>query len=92
MRAQIAKASAMKSIRIAIAGIVLAAVVGSAAMAQTTAVATYGGNVSGTGPSVVGRQMTPLTTLGDLALGIWTRVPPPYDATANYNRAANPLP
>jgi len=92
MRAPIAKASAMKSIRIAIAGVALAAVMGSAAMAQTSAVTTYGGNISGAGPSSAGRQMTPLATMGDLALGVWTRVPPPYDATANYNRAANPLP
>jgi hypothetical protein len=82
----------MKTIRIAIAGVALAAVMGSAAMAQTTAVTAYGGNISGTGPSLAGRQMTPLASLGDLAMGIWTRVPTPYDATANYNGAANPLP
>ena len=35
---------------------------------------------------------TPLFAIGDLAVGIWTRVPPPYDATANRNLAANPLP
>jgi hypothetical protein len=88
----IAKASAMKTIRIALAGVALAAVMVSAAMAQTTAVTTYGGNVAHAGPSVVGRQMTPLATIGNTAVGIWTRVPPPYDATASYNRAANPLP
>jgi hypothetical protein len=82
----------MKMIRIAIAGVALAAVMGSAAMAQTAAATAYGGSVSGTGPSVVGPQMTPLTTIGDLAVGIWTRVPPSYDATADYNGAANPLP
>ena len=82
----------MKTIRIAIAGVALAAVMHSAAMAQTTAVTAYGGNISGTGPSLVGRQMTPLATVGDVALGIWTRVPPPYDAAGHYNNAANPLP
>jgi hypothetical protein len=35
---------------------------------------------------------TPLFAIGDLAVGIWARVPPPYDATANRNIAANPLP
>ena len=37
-------------------------------------------------------QPTPLVTLGGLVGGIWTRVPPPYDAAANRNAAANPLP
>jgi hypothetical protein len=35
---------------------------------------------------------TPLFVVGDLAVGIWARVPPPYDVTANRNAAANPLP
>jgi len=35
---------------------------------------------------------TPLFAIGDLAVGIWARVPPPYDVTANRNAAANPLP
>ena len=82
----------MKTIRITIAGVALAALMTSAAMAQTAAVTTYGGNVAGNGPSLVGRQMTPLATFGSLAVGIWTRVPPPYDASASYNGAANPLP
>ena len=34
----------------------------------------------------------PLFAIGDLAVGIWARVPPPYDVTANRNAAANPLP
>src|SRR5215469_2439898 len=92
LRAPIAEASAMKTIRIAIAGVLLAAVTGSAAMAQATAVSTYGGNVAGAGPSVVGREMTPLAMIGDTAVGIWTRVPPPYDVNGHYNNAANPLP
>ena len=82
----------MKTIRTTIAGIALTIMMAGAAMAQTTAVTTYGGSTSGQGPSVVGRQMTPLAAIGDVAVGIWTRVPPPYDATASYNGAANPLP
>jgi hypothetical protein len=35
---------------------------------------------------------TPLFVIGDVAVGIWARVPPPYDVTANRNVAANPLP
>jgi hypothetical protein len=82
----------MNMIRIAIAGAALAAVMGSAAMAQTTVATAYGGSMSGTGPSAAGWQMTPLATVGDLAVGIWTRIPPSYDTTADYNGAANPLP
>jgi hypothetical protein len=82
----------MKTMRTTVAGIALATLMVSTAMAQSSAVATYGGNTSGAGSSVVGREMTPLATFGNLAVGIWTRVPPPYDATANYNAGANPLP
>ncbi len=35
---------------------------------------------------------TPLITMGNLAVGIWTRVPPPYNVEANRSAAANPLP
>jgi hypothetical protein len=35
---------------------------------------------------------TPLFVIADLAVGIWARVPPPYDVAANRNAAANPLP
>ncbi len=35
---------------------------------------------------------TPLVTMGNLAVGIWTRVQPPYNAEANRSAAANPLP
>ncbi len=35
---------------------------------------------------------TPLFFIGDLGVGVWTRVPPPYDATANRSAADNPLP
>src|SRR5579859_3277492 len=92
LRAEIGKAPAMKTIRTMIAGIAFATVLAGAAVAQTAAVTTYGGSTSGNGPSLVGRQMTLLATIGNLALGVWTRVPPPYDATASYNGAANPLP
>jgi hypothetical protein len=34
----------------------------------------------------------PLFVIGDLTVGIWARVPPPYDVTANRNTAANPVP
>ena len=34
----------------------------------------------------------PLFFVGGLAVGLWARVPPPYDVTANRNTAANPLP
>ena len=93
LRAGVEKASAMNTtIRTTIAGIALATLMASAAMAQTATVTTYGGSTSGKGPSLVGRQMTPLATIGNLAVGVWTRVPPPYDTAATYNGAANPLP
>ena len=38
------------------------------------------------------KSPTPLFVIGGLAVGIWARVPPPYDVTANRNAAANPLP
>jgi hypothetical protein len=41
------------------------------------------------GPS---RNPTPLFSLGGVPVGIWTRVPPPYDPAANRSAAANPLP
>ena len=53
-------------------------------------VATLGGRATGIGPRTPGP--TPLFMLGRVAVGIWTRVPPPYDVTANRTAAANPLP
>ena len=38
------------------------------------------------------RSPTPLFNIGGVPVGIWTRVPPPYDPTANRSAAANPLP
>jgi hypothetical protein len=43
-------------------------------------------------PSLQLRPPTRLFVFGDLAVGIWARVPPPYDVTANRNAAANLLP
>jgi hypothetical protein len=52
--------------------------------------ATLGGQSFAVSPRI--QNPTPLFFVGDLAAGIWTRVPPPYDATANRVAAANPLP
>jgi hypothetical protein len=38
---------------------------------------------------VIGQQ--PLWTFGELPVGIWAPVPPPYDMEADRNGAANPL-
>ena len=38
------------------------------------------------------RYPTPLFNIGGVPVGIWTRVPPPYDPTPNRSAAANPLP
>ena len=51
---------------------------------------TFGGQSVTPGPRL--QSPTPLFAIGDLAVGIWARVPPPYDLTANRNAAANPLP
>jgi hypothetical protein len=46
-----------------------------------------------TGAPWLGAQYpTPLFAIGNLPVGIWSRVPPPYDVSANKNAAANPLP
>ena len=52
--------------------------------------ATLGGQAFAVRPPVAGP--TPLVTTGNLTVGIWTRVQPPYDAEANRSAAANPLP
>jgi hypothetical protein len=52
----------------------------------------FGGRSTAIGPRIKPQQPTPLFMIGGLAVGIWTRVPPPYDAAANRNLAANPLP
>ncbi len=60
---------------------------GSGAAGQ---IASMGGQSVGHGPRP--QQPTPLFVQGELMAGIWTRMSPPYDATANRNGAANPLP
>jgi hypothetical protein len=55
-------------------------------------VAGLGAQSYGVGPRTGAQHPTPLALLGGVAVGIWTRVPPPYDVTANRNAAANPLP
>ena len=62
----------------------------SAEPASAAGEATLGGRAVAVRPRVAGAP--PLLTMGHLAVGIWTRVPPPYDAEANRSAAANPLP
>jgi hypothetical protein len=57
---------------------------------QVTPAAALGGQSFAVSPRI--QNATPLFFIGDLAAGIWTRVQPPYDATANRVAAANPLP
>jgi hypothetical protein len=75
---------------------ILGALTANAASAQTQpavsgAVSGLAGQSLGVGPGRL-QHPTPLFMLGGIAVGIWTRVPPPYDASANRNAAANPLP
>ena len=86
----------MNTIRTAIFGI-LAVLLATTAHAQKPVVnsgqgvaATFSGQSVTPGPTL--QSPTPLFVIGDLAVGIWARVPPPYDVTANRNAAANPLP
>jgi hypothetical protein len=53
-------------------------------------IASMGGQSVARGPRT--QQPTPLFVQGELMVGIWTRMSPPYDATANRDAAANPLP
>jgi hypothetical protein len=85
----------MKTLRIAIPAVVAALLLATTAFAQAPGLAA-GGRVSAfngqsvaPGPRV---QPTPLFSIGGMPVGIWTRVPPSYDATANLSAAANPLP
>jgi hypothetical protein len=86
----------MNTIRTAIFGI-LVVLLATTAHAQTPVVnsgqrvaATFSGQSDMPGARL--QSPTPLFIIGDLAVGIWARVPPPYDVTANRNSAANPLP
>jgi hypothetical protein len=88
--------SAMNTIRTATFGI-LAVLLATSAHAQKPVVnsgqsvaATFSGQSVTPGPRL--QSPTPLFVIGDLAVGIWARVPPPYEVTANRNAAANPLP
>ena len=53
-------------------------------------VASLGGQSVTVGPRL--QHPTPAVRRRRPAVGIWTRVPPPYDATANRAVADNPLP
>jgi hypothetical protein len=86
----------MNTIRTAIFGI-LTVLSATTAYAQTHVVssgqrfaATFSDQSVTPGPQL--QSPTPLFLFGNLAVGIWARVPPPYDVTANRNAAANPLP
>ncbi len=85
----------MNTMRAALVGL-LTILMATAASAQTQPAASgvasdFAGQSLGIG---AGRAQTPtpLFMLGGVAFGIWTRVPPPYDVSANRNAAANPLP
>jgi hypothetical protein len=85
----------MNTMHAALVGL-LTVLLATTAAAQTQPVASagtsaLGGQSLGIGPGR-GQNPTPLFMLGGLAVGIWTRVPPPYDVSANHNLAANPLP
>lgn len=71
-------------------------------MITTGAASAYAQDFSGSTASLAGRSYaaeqnqkvqgpTPLFVAGNMAFGIWARVAPPYDGTANRNFAANPL-
>ena len=90
------KVSVMNTKRTAIFGI-LTVVLATTAHAQTPVVnsgqgvvATFRDQSDTSGPQL--QSPRPLFVVGNLATGIWTRVPPPYDVMANGNAAANPLP
>jgi hypothetical protein len=51
----------------------------------------FSGQTAAAGPRQAPTQARPLFTIGGLPIGIWAPVPPPYDAAANRNAAANPL-
>ena len=51
----------------------------------------FGGQTVTVGPRQAQTQATPLLSIGNLPVGIWAPVPPPYDVTANRSGAANPL-
>ncbi len=58
--------------------------------APAASVSTFGGQVGAMAPRALATQPTPLFATGGVAFGIWTRLPPPYNAAANRNLAADP--
>jgi hypothetical protein len=88
----------MKILHSACACALLAALMVGGTYAQTAAqispsqVSTFSNRTVGAGPQFHNQQKTPLVTIGNLAIGIWSPVPPPYDVAANRNLAANPIP
>ena len=84
------KAFTMNIVRCACIGMLMVPMMTGGAYAQTPRQTSPFSNLTiGVAPA---QQMRPLATIGNVALGIWTRVPPPYDVAANRNLAANPLP
>ncbi len=51
----------------------------------------FGGESVLVAPRLGARQPAPLFIIGGVAVEVWAPVPPPYDAAANRNGAANPL-
>jgi hypothetical protein len=80
----------MKTLRIALVSGVLATMLAGATYAQAPADLSAG-QYRGFSP-LHAQQMTPLATIGDLSVGIWTPLTQPYDVTANRSAAGNPLP
>ena len=61
----------------------------AAAVTEGGALWHYGGSAATT--RAAPRVPTPLFSLGGLPVGVWARVAPPYDVTANRSFAADPL-
>jgi hypothetical protein len=86
----------MNTARAILFGSILATLMATTAEAQQSGasggatVTSLGGQSVTVGPRL--QHPTPLFFVGGLAAGVWTRVPPPYDATANRTAADNPLP
>ena len=84
----------MKTAYAALFGLTTLAMIASASAQQVTASATGGpfaGRSVAIGEGPAPRNPTPLFSIGQLSVGIWARVPPPYDAAANRTYAGDPL-
>lgn len=83
----------MKAGRAVLFSLVLAAAAVGAhadeAKPPPTAYGTVQGPVATVGPGRTTQRPKPLFMLGNLSVGIWAPVAPPYDATANRNLAAD---